>query len=61
MLSDLIGKLVRVMNVPRTDSIIVGHVIAVDILRYKLLVQPTFGDQQWCDAEFCSVLMESDL
>lgn len=61
MLSEMIGKLVRVMNVPRTDSIIVGKVIAVDMLRYKALVQPLYGDAQWCDAEYIAVLMESDL
>ena len=61
MLSDTLGKLVRVMNVPRTDSVIVGIVTAVDMLRYKVLVQPHFGDAQWCDGECVSVLMESDL
>jgi hypothetical protein len=61
MLSETIGKLVRVMNVPQTDSIIVGIVTAVDMLRYKVLVQPHFGEAKWCDGEHVHVLMESDL
>lgn len=61
MLSEMIGKLVRVMNVPQTDSVVVGYVIAVDMLRYRMLVKPAFGEEKWCDAEHAHVLMESDL
>jgi len=60
-----IGQLVRVMNVVKTDSVLVGtvRVLDTDLLTGITLVkvQPTFGDAKWVDAQDCQVLQESDL
>lgn len=61
MLSEMIGKFVRVMRVVETDSIIVGNITAVDMLKDMVLVTPAFGQAKWVRTEHIELLRESDL
>jgi len=61
------GDFVRVMNVSKTDQVLVGTVTALKkeivpfVVVTRVRVQPAFGESQWVDEQACEVLRQSDL